>query len=128
MSEMLEREKASSSPAPQRSVTFRLLPPELEAKLTQPGGTPLPPELKIKFTQSGGTGSRSRWPFMRGRLLRSGTHWQETGTADRGTADRWTCGTGNPTAAWLTAAGGSLPAVVASEDLALGGEVLQDGR
>ena len=41
ISEMLEREMASFSPAPQRSVTFRPLPPELKAKFAQPGGTGL---------------------------------------------------------------------------------------
>jgi hypothetical protein len=41
ISEMLEREMASSSPAPRRSMTFRPLTPELKAKLAQSGGTGL---------------------------------------------------------------------------------------
>ncbi len=46
ISEMLERETASSPPAPQRSVTF----------------TPLTPELKAILAQSGSSGSRHRDP------------------------------------------------------------------
>jgi hypothetical protein len=41
ITEMLEREMASSSPAPQRSTTFTALPLELKAKLAQSSGTGL---------------------------------------------------------------------------------------
>ena len=87
MSEMLEREKASSSPAPQRSVTFTPQWPELKVKPAQSGGSGVPPELESKLAQSDGTGSRSRWPFMRGRLLRSGATGRRQEPQTRGPAE-----------------------------------------